>query len=275
MDYHLRAGSFFEMIGRHAPTTRKQLSFIEAAGIDRADELTFICFNPDNALFYGIQSGLQIPPNFVSTMIRAIPPDKIRSKKINVVLSGEEYFGQTTPIEEELKALSLELGFELRVVVPERLILNGIKERLQTVAQEKLLNEPINIVLAGEGKAEVDQLMLNRFYQALLSIRIDGRKTNVSLISHDRVGDQTPEIKEKREILIKKLLQRSDLNICYGDTDIGTSTVAELLIRVLNAERKQTLALAEMIASSSDFERANIPYLLVYKLVLDELTKKN
>jgi len=102
LDRHIKAGSIDEIFGRHAFS---DLAFITASGIDRAKEITITCINPDNAIFYGSKANQDFPPSFVSTLIRNIPPEQLKGKKINVILSAEEYFGETTPIEEELVGL--------------------------------------------------------------------------------------------------------------------------------------------------------------------------
>lgn len=264
IDRHFKAGSIDEILGRHAFSA---LPFITASGIDRAKEITIACVNPDNAIFYGAKAKQDFPPSFVSTLIRAIPKEQLQGKKINVILSSEEYFGETTPIEEELNSLKEQYGFELNIVKLETKVIDSITELLQKIVPDNQSQEPIEIVLAGEGKDDPDKEMLHRFSDVLNTIKIGKRQIHVTLLDHSQLGEiKTQERKERLQEL-KQILEKSVLNLCYGDTDTGTSTVAELLIKS-GSQREHTLALVERMNSAKDFAIANIPWMLLYKFVI-------
>jgi hypothetical protein len=264
LDRHLKVGSIDEILGRHAYSA---LSFITASGIDRAREITIACINPDNALFYGAKAKQDFPPSFVSTLIRNIPPEQLKGKKINVILSAEEYFGETTPIEEELADLKKRYGFDLHIVKLESRIIGSVTGILQKLADGGNSDEPIEVVLAGEGKGESDKEMLQRFSESLNEIKVGNRNVHVTLLDHSRLGNIKGKNRKAKLRALKRILEKSVLNLCYGDTDTGTSTVAELLIKN-GAHRAKTLALVERMSNVKDFAIAQIPWLPIYKFVI-------
>ena len=244
------------------------MSFITASGIDRAKEITIACVNPDSAIFYGAKSKQDFPPSFVSTLIRAIPEEQLWGKKINIILSSEEYFGATTPIEEELSSLRDQYGFELNIVKLETKVITVVTKLLEKIVPTTTSQEPIEIILAGEGKEDPDKEMLRRFSNVLNEIKIGRRKVHVTLLDHSELGDVKEGIEKAKKLdELKQILAKSVLNLCYGDTDTGTSTVAELLIKS-GAQKDHTLALVERINSAKDFAVANIPWMLLYKFVI-------
>jgi hypothetical protein len=237
--------------------TKDSREFIEFAGIDRADEITVVCFNPDNAIFYGSQTNADIGPDFVSTLIRNIAiahPGKLKGKKINVIFNETKIFAKTTEIEEELKALSNEYGFIFNPIKPEKQIIDKIKSevneiQVKTEAKKKL-------ALVGQGNRDEDRLMLERFYRTLSEI--DKNNIEVTFISNEQAmngefGDH-------------------DFYICYGDTDNGTSTLAEnvsLKLQEKNISRK-ILALVERNKSLREYkEIPRVDTLSIYDLVVN------
>jgi hypothetical protein len=255
VDYHFRPNGLEELLGTFPPS-KEDKSYIETSGIDRADEITFVCFNPDNAIFYGAQSELQVTPNFISTILRKIPKDKLKNKVINVIMNETLYIGQNISIEKELRELEKKFGFKLNIVSPQEGMIKKIEKKVND-------DEIRNMVIVGQGEGEKDRLMLNRFLKATQGIKED---LQVTLITNFETLDP-----EKLFEIIKK----AQLYLCYGDTDTGTSSLAELMAQ-MGVDRKKIVAIVERIGHKFDFESINIAeFWVIYEDILNEMTAKN
>ena len=102
MDYHFTLHNPSELVGRFPPLTQK-MSFVEATGLDRADEIIFICINPDRGIFYGEDSAPEIPIHFVSTLLERIPKERLKGKKVKVIYNEESEIEGQSPVGDELK----------------------------------------------------------------------------------------------------------------------------------------------------------------------------
>lgn len=280
MNYHFRLGRFTELVGIHGPTTNRSITAIEATGIGRAKEITFISYNPDNAIFYGATGQIGISPTDISTIIRAIPKDKIKGKTINVVMSKQVYLGGTTRLEKELDSLSRQLGFRLNIRITEDLVLDKIEDRLKKDRAGETTKKPFKVLLVGEGRELKDEQMLAYFKNTLRDMKIDGQDVVAHVITHDYLEglaliSGNPEEGSQRVEYLKLQLQSSDLVICYGDTDTGTSSLIRLILGLeeepdkIARLKKRLLALVERPSMEFEYLLEEVPHECIYRLAIE------
>lgn len=255
VEYHYRTSDPAEILDTFP--TQDERSFIEVTGLDRADEITTVCFNPDNAIFYGNQSNVQVTPDFASSLIRNLPKEKLKGKKINIVLNETKLFGQTTEIEEELENLSKKIGFKLNVIKPEQQVLVRIKSEANKIKT----TEKKRIALVGQGGKNEDKLMISTFIEAINSL---DKNYEVEFIDNERM--------EKGKV------GDHDLYICYGDTDKGTSTLSALTREKLVKQGKidsRVMALVERNNSLKEYAMIDgVKAHSIYQMVIDKMMNK-
>lgn len=281
MKYHFRLFDPEELTRRFPPSTKK-MTYIEATGLDRAEEITFACINPDNALFYGSEAQSGIPPTFVSTLIRSMSPEKLKDKKINVIYNEETELGGTSSIAKELEGLAKELGFTLNLITPEELFMDKLKEDLIKISESKKYDQLIEITLVGQGKTENDQKMLFNFKAAIEKIKDEKiqNKIIVSLLQKRRLDNFTLDengtkiSKEEMRIEVNKVLNKSDYVLVYGDVDHGTSTDTRLLIGDYNVPKIKVHSIAEKLGNLSDFKDVEDNVFVIYQIILDKMKQR-
>lgn len=313
--------SLGKTIDYHFPIDFKNLisaKLFKESGIDRTKELTFLCINPENGLFYGQDANPALSPEMIPHFLRALPREKLKDIKINILLSyGFNYLGQTTDLIEEFKHLKEELGVEIHwryledVVMDElKIVVGKIKATKSNLPEDE---QQINIILAGEGNQTKDREMLEKFKKAIEGL---DEKVSVSIMSNHIFGEISLDLLRKyrdkrahyeneglssevikniadfvglsenekanlrdleplrsglRKKLLEKMLQSSDLNIVYGDTDLGTSQLAELLIKARGAERSQTVCILEGKAAIQKAVKDNLLAFPLYQKAIDSL----
>jgi len=243
MEYHLRANNIAEITGRHAPTTGRPLLFIEAAGLDRADEITFACTNPDNALFYGMRSGTQIDPYTITTVLNKIvekDPNALRGKKVNAIINNTPELGGAVRIRKDFEEMAYKLGIDYKVVIPEDIVMKWIKNKVAETAKTKKSGDPINIVLVGQGGTDDDEYMLQEFNKALSAMDdIEGvskDRIQISLVKRSSINnlniDREKVTEEDQQSSLQEVLGEGDLILTYGDKDTGTSSLVNMMLGV-------------------------------------------
>jgi len=279
MKYHFKLNNPNQLIGRFPPSI-KEMSFIEATGLDRAKEITFVCINPDNALFYGSEAQSGIPPTFVSTLLRKIPADQLKGKKINVIYNEETELGGTSKIAQELKGLADKLNFDPNLITPEQLFVDEVTADLEKIAATEKENEPINITLVGQGKTAIDEDMLHNFKEALGKIKLQNKvKINVSLLkrkyqSRDfavETGEKGANITEETmESSVTDLLSKTDYVLAYGDHDHGTSSLVRLLLFAYKVPKEKINAVVERLSNEFDFKDEANP-IVIYNRIINKM----
>ncbi len=288
MAYHLRAQNPAEITGRHAPTTGKPLLFIEAAGLDRADEITFACTNPDNALFYGMRSGAQIDPFTITTVLNKIVeknPNALKGKKINAIIGNTSELGGTVGIRKDFDDMAQKLGIKHNVVIPEELVIKWIKNQVAMVGKTKQANKPVNIVLVGQGGTDDDEYMLQEFNKALSAMDdIEGvpkKRIKISLVKRSSINNLSidgKKVTEKdQQDSLQKVLGEGDLVLTYGDKDTGTSSLVNMMLG-LGIDKTKIHALIERpgqvfdVLNERALEKENVH--CIYDMVMDEFKKQ-
>lgn len=262
LDYHFPLENFGGEL--------KSPKLLKESGADRAKRLTFLCVNPYNGIFYGDDSQPLISANSISSTLRSLPPEQIKGMAVDVLLSkGFDFLGRTTALVEEFAALEQDLGVKIRWRYLEDVVLDDFKGAVEKIAATKKAGESVNIVLAGEGKSEKDKKMLKRFSQALPGL---GKNIRVALVDNESIDGKTSGTDEKRRRKLETLLQASDLNIVYGDTNDGSTEVAELLIKIRGAERNQTVVVLESLTAVEEARRAKLLTLSLYQKALDSMS---
>ncbi len=290
MDYHYNPSGTDEIISDRFGPAKIRIPFIRATGIDRARELTFICYNPENAIFYGGLSQSQLTLKNVTDILAAMSPEQLSGKKINIILPAEKQFAGAVEIDTDVLDIKREFGIEVNVIRPELLVLEKIKEALIGLGQKK--QGDLHVVLAGEGKTKIDHQMLAIFKSAIEALGKDeqlNRNVIVDLVSRTEAGKIKLQQKEASEEDIKTLIENSDLNICYGDDDSGTSTVAgslrDIIQRVDDEEEikkrktifdNKTMCIAERMARKKIFARRHMRTIFIPELLKEAMqTRKN
>lgn len=252
IDYHFAVDDAQILLGTF-PTKDDRL-FTEVSGIDRAKEITIVCFNPDNAIFYGNQNEADIPPDFASSLIRSIrPPEKLNGKKINVIFNDTKLLAGSTPIEKELIKLSQENHFTLNCIKPEELVITRIKSEIDDLK----ITGTKKVALVGQGEQDKDKLMLRKFTKTVQDINSD---IEVEFISNEQA--------------MQGSFGDHDLYICYGDTDLGTSSLAEAVNEKLEGKtnKSKIFALVERNKSLQEYEQIkNVTPVSIYQLVVDKI----
>jgi hypothetical protein len=266
IDHHINVSGLGEIVGRFSPAT-KEISTIEASGIDRANTVTIVCINPDNALFYH-GFGSEVSADFPSTLLRRIDPEKLKGKRVNLVLPEVRYLGRTTAIENELSSHFYPVKFDLRITKPEELVLNWIAHVLRNAKT----SDGLKLVLIGEGKEQRDREMLEYFETALDHLTVASKRAKTLLITQNLIqnNNATVEISKEPGGLLS-ILSKSDLIICYGDTDFGTSTMVRLLL-AQKIQPEKILAIVERKDMAFDYANLGIPeknIFFVYQAIID------
>lgn len=252
IDYHFAVDGPQALLDTF-PTQDDRL-FTEVTGIDRAEEITIVCFNPDNAIFYGNQNEADVPPDFASSLIRSIkPPEKLKGKKVNVIFNDTRLLAGSTPIEEELIKLAQENHFKFNPIKPEELVITKIKSEINDLRTKKKKK----IAIVGQGEQNQDKLMLQRFTKAVQDI---GHNVEVEFINNEQA--------------MQGSFGDHDLYICYGDTDLGTSSLAEAVSEKLETKtnKSKILALVERNKSLQEYEQIkNVTPISIYQFVIDKI----
>lgn len=267
IDHHINVSGLSEIVGRFSPAT-KEISTIEASGIDRAGAVTIVCVNPDNALFYH-GYGSEISPDFPSSLLRKINPEKLGGKRINIVLPEIRHLGHTTAIESELSSHFYPASFDLRITKPETLVLDWVARALRGAQ----VQDGLKLVLIGEGKEPRDHEMLEQFEEALDQLTVDGNKAKTMLVTQDRIQNDNTAVAVAKEKGLIPVLSKSDLILCYGDTDFGTSTIVRLLL-AQKIQPEKILAVVERKDMAFDYADLGIPeknVFFVYQAILDAI----
>lgn len=269
IDRHFKAGNPEEILDIFPPSKEKT-SFIEASGIDRAQELTFICINPENAIFYGYTADSQMPPVFVSSLIKKIVAEdssKLKGKRINVIMPQVTEIAGTSRIEEELQALEKEYGFTLNFIESEKLSIDVLSLRLGEIEimRQKTDNKPFNLVLLGQGGEDKDLLMLDRFGKALSQVALNGKKIDVKVIKRDAEEGQDDKT-------VRSQLDEADFIICYGDQDIGTTSLVSLLEEHFHVDRSKIGAVIERISRLYEVDLDSQNIFSIYQIILNEFS---
>jgi hypothetical protein len=280
MKYHFKLNDPNELIGRFPPSI-KSMSFIEATGLDRAEEITIACINPDNALFYGQEAQSGIPPTFVSTLLRKFPKDQLKGKKINVIYNEENELAGTSAIAKELEGLAKEMGFKLKLVTPEQLFINKLTKDLEDISKQKKEDEPIYVTIVGQGRTDVDTEMLLNFKKVVSSIGSSNikQKIEVSLLRRNfldnftgdfesKLGEKVTEVQMREKV--KESLANSDYILVYGDHDHGTSSLTRLLLFDYEINKDKIQAIAERLNNLFDFVDVG-KVSLIYQMIIDEM----
>jgi len=268
IDHHINVSGLSEIVGRFTPAV-KEISTIKASGLDRARSVSIICVNPSNAIFYkGL--GSEVSADFPSTLLKRLGPTALKGKKISIVLPEVKYLGQTTPIEKELSNIVSPVEFELRIIKPEELVLNKIRH----VLEKAQTDDGLKVVLIGEGGEAKDEEMLNSFKGALDSLKYEGKKASTVLVTQNqaRSADGASFV-DRSEASLRALFSASDIFICYGDTDFGTSTIVRLLL-THSVQPEKILAIVERTDMEFDYVELGIPkenVVFIYKEILSSL----
>jgi len=258
LDYHFPVRDFNSL---------KDEKTIKMTGLDRSKQLTFLCINSDNGLFYGRDAKPDLSPVSISSILRSIPQESLQGVAIDVVLpAGFHALAATTEVADELPLLAEELGININIHYPEQKVLSAFQSLVEKIKTQKTSpDDKVTILLAGEGGSEADKKMLVRFSQALREL---DDSVELSLVDNDTIeGIETTDPDERKQLL-EKILQESDLNIIYGDSDDGTTQVAELLIKVRKAERDQTVCILETQSAVAEAQQAGLIALSLYDLLL-------
>jgi hypothetical protein len=266
IDHHINVSGLSEIVGRFTPA-EKEISTIEASGLNRAKSITIVCVNPSNAIFYkGL--GSEVSPDFPSSLLKRLGPAKLKDKRIDIVLPEVRYLGQTTLIEKELSDIVSPVTFALRIIKPEKLVLNKIGSVLKDAQTE----DGLRVVLIGEGRESQDQEMLNSFKEALDDLSYKGKKATTILVTQNQVsGADQLSTSTKSEEGLRALFASGDVFICYGDTDFGTSTIVRLLLTHQVAPKK-ILAIVERTDMEFDYVELGIPQenvIFIYREILN------
>lgn len=225
------------------------MSYIQAVGLDRADEITFACIDPDNALFYGSEAKLSIRPSFVTTILNKITErnkDALKGKKINVIMNESPQLGGARTLQDDLEAVGRHSGFELKIISPETLALGVIKKKIADVIRKRngQSDVPINITLVSEGNEDKDKRMLQRFKAAIAGIDMLTSNTtiNVSLVENRELDgviiDGLSVTREQQDRKLLKKFGESDIIFTYGDHDDGTSSLVNNILNSGIAKEK-------------------------------------
>jgi hypothetical protein len=241
------------------------MSFVQAAGLDRTDSITFACINPENALFYRDNvADESFPPTSISSILYKIEeanPQSLVNKTINVIMNDSFELGGTESIKAELNHLAKQYNFRLNIISPEIEIFKMINKKVQEVAKNKKEGE-IVVTLVGQGIQEEDQQMLHNFQTELKSHNyenIDSSRVRVNLIQKKDIDGISIDGNVKRkdqEQLLKVKLNESDLVFVYGDKDHGTTTLLNLLVgEGLNTPREKIHAIVEKPSYIAEADR--------------------
>lgn len=250
INYHFKAINPLSLLDTFP--TKDDRDYIEFAGIDRADEITIVCFNPDNAIFYGNQNRTDVSPDFVSSLIRNIPSEKLKGKKINVILNETKLLAGTVPIEQELMTLAEKNEFTLNLIKPEELVITKIKSEIEDI---KKIGKK-KIALVGQGEQDQDKLMLKKFTDAIKKISKD---ITVEFINNEQA--------------MKGEFGVHDIYVCYGDTDLGTSSLAEAVTEKLSGiSDSKILSLVERNKALKEYKRIEgVSPISIYQMVIDKI----
>lgn len=253
----------------------EETPMIEVTGLNRAQEITFVCINPENAIFYDEKAEALIKATDVSTILTKIletNPEGLRGKKVNVIMNDNKELENGVGVENELKTMSKEYGFNLSLISPERQVMTMIQNEINKIIEKKVNKEPVNITLVGQGSTEKDEFMLEEFNKALESIEINYNSTeiNISLIKRKKgSSSQNNKLAER--------LNGSDLIFVYGDDDPGTSSLVRLMVGDLIINKEKIHALIEKrknvfdVKNKSSLDTKNIH--CIYDMVMDEFKK--
>lgn len=264
VNYHIK-GDIIQLLDTFPPS-KKEISFIEASGIDRALELTFICINPENAIFYGYDTRSLVQPADVSSVINKIPQEKLEGKIINIIMPQAVEIGETSKIKEELKGLAERLKFKLNFIEPEELFIQRMEAKIKTIAEQKGDGKVVELTILGQGGEEKDRLMLERMGMALSALKL-GRKIKVNIVKRQRQSN-------KEEEKLRKVFKRSDYIICYGDIDTGTTSLVRLLMEHFKVPKEKIGAVIEKISmfyDISELDKENI--FCIYQMVTDQFSQ--
>ena len=261
--------------------SNSSISYIHAVGLDRTDEITVACIDPDNSLFYGNDAKPSIRPSFVSTLLNKITEKDInalKGKKVNVIMNETPQLGGVKTLQHDLEVVGQLGSFEPKVISPETLAIDLIKNKVIEVLDKRSgqSKDPIRIALVGEGNEEKDKKMLQRFKSAIAGISISSNDVvfDISLVE-DReldgmVIDGQTVTREQQDEKLQSKLNISDLVFVYGDHDDGTSSLVNNALHS-GALKEKIHAFIERPSSISDVGRyldeSNVH--CIYNMVMD------
>lgn len=221
----------------------EETPMIEVTGLNKAQEITFVCINPENAIFYGEKAEALFKPTDVSTILSKIlenNPSGLQDKKVNVIMNDIKEFEGSVEVAKELEAMSREYGFTLHLISPERQVMAMIQNKVNEIAKTKNEYDNINITLVGQGGTEKDEFMLEEFSGALKIMKMDDVKNNIDVSVIKRKKSSS-----SKDIELARRLEESDLIFAYGDDDSGTSSLVRLMVGGLKIDNGKIHALIE------------------------------
>ncbi|MFH0773118.1 MAG: hypothetical protein V1922_02295 [bacterium] len=244
--------------------SKSTISYIRAVGLDRTEEITFACMDPDNALFYGSDAKMSVRPSFVTTLLNKITENKknaLSGKKINVIMNESPQLGGVKSIQEDISMVGQRCGFEPKIISPETLALDVIKSNIADVVKKRngQSDIPIEIALVGEGNEEKDKKMLQRFKAAIAGIDMGNKTPIVVSLVEDReldgvTIDGSTVKKEAQDKTLQAKFAASDLIFVYGDHDDGTSSLVNNILTSGGTEKEKIHAFIERPSAKYDIE---------------------
>lgn len=247
-------------------------SFMKKSGIDRSQNIVFVAFDPDKALFYGREASAALTPSMFTTMLALLShktlPDQPK-RSVTIIAPKDATFLTHTTSQHELFRGFKEKGLNVIVRTPEDILLEQISEDINLLNVGKPEGEKIRINLVGGA----DTAMLKQFKK-----NIENTLSNaiVNIISDQMIGDKPyteDQPSEENVGRIKTLTREADINYVYGDTDAQTTDLANLLISVHKTDRKKTIALIERHESVLDASASSLYHLCIYDMLADSIGK--
>lgn len=228
--------------------------FREITNIDLADEITIICFNPDNGLFANTDKGLILKPRLVGKFLKGLSKEALAGKKINIIMPDEKLFKNRTVIESDLKYLSKELGFELTIIKPEDVFMKRLEAKLIKNSQFKGQDELLNVSINGQWP-DNDVIFEANLKKALSSMKIKGKKVNFMETVKLRVGALPPQ-----EIMdqLKKQLEDIDLLVSFANSDYELKPIIMQLVDAIGIDRGKILAIVDRRDAADDLSKQSI-----------------
>jgi len=143
------------------PLSIKQGSSIhDTAGVNRAEELCFICLDQFSGIFPEKQRGLFLSPEKIWQELSNIcteTPGILVGKTITIIMFDQkQIITGYSDIEKDLRVLEKKYNFKLNIIKPEDLLINRITRLIEKIAKNKKQDQSINIVVLDQKSTSKD-----------------------------------------------------------------------------------------------------------------------
>ncbi|MDP1722837.1 MAG: hypothetical protein Q8L37_06555 [Candidatus Gottesmanbacteria bacterium] len=246
-------------------------AFMKKSGIDRSNNIVFVAFDPDKALFYGREASAALTPSMFTTMLALLShrmlPDQPKRPVTIIAPKNATFLTHTTSQHELFRGFS-EKGLEVTVRTPEDILLEHIADDIRLLRAGKPTEKQIRVNLVGGA----DTSMLKQFKKGIEGVLPN---TMVNIISDQMIGDRAyaeDQQPEENIAALQALTREADINYIYGDTDAQTTDLANLLISVHKTDRKKTIALIERHESILDASASSLYHVCIYDMLADAIS---